>query len=73
MIKIVVDSSCDLPDDYFKEKDIKVIPLYFKVKDRFYRDGVDIKSEEFVELLKKEKILLHLNLLFRILSIHIKI
>jgi len=55
MIKIVVDSSCDLPDDYFKEKDIKVIPLYFKVKDRFYRDGVDIKSEEFVELLKKRK------------------
>jgi len=55
MIKIVVDSSCDLPDEYFKEKDIKVIPLYFKVKDKFYRDGVDIKSEEFVELLKKEK------------------
>lgn len=55
MIKIVVDSSCDLPDDYIKEKDIKVIPLYLKVKDKFYKDGVDIKSEEFAELLKKEK------------------
>lgn len=55
MTKIVVDSSCDLPDDYIKEKDIKVIPLYLKVGDKFYKDGVDIKSEEFVELLKKEK------------------
>jgi len=55
MIKIVVDSSCDLPDEYIKEKDIKVIPLYLKVGDKFYKDGVDIKSEEFVELLKKEK------------------
>lgn len=55
MIKIVVDSSCDLPDDYVKEKDIKVIPLYLKIGDKFYKDGVDIKSEEFVELLKKEK------------------
>lgn len=55
MIKIVVDSSCDLPDDFIKEKDIKVIPLYLKIGDKFYKDGVDIKSEEFVELLKKEK------------------
>jgi len=55
MTKIVVDSSCDLPDEYFKEKDIKIIPLYLKVGDKFYKDGVDIKSEEFVELLKKEK------------------
>lgn len=55
MIKIVVDSACDLPEDYMKEKNIKIIPLYLKVGDKFYRDGVDIKSEEFVELIKKER------------------
>lgn len=55
MIKIVVDSSCDLPQEYIEEKNIKVIPLYLKVGDKFYRDGVDIKSDEFVEILKKEK------------------
>lgn len=55
MIKIVVDSGCDLPEEYLKEKDIKVIPLYLKLDDKFLRDGIDIKGEEFFDLLKKNK------------------
>ncbi|MBC7194337.1 MAG: DegV family protein [Caldisericia bacterium] len=55
MIKIVVDSSCDLPEEYLKEKDIKVIPLYLKMKDKFLKDGVDIKGKEFFNLLKEHK------------------
>ncbi len=55
MIKLVVDSGCDLPEKYLKENDIKVIPLYLKLDDKFLRDGIDIKSEEFFELLKKNK------------------
>lgn len=55
MIKMVVDSGCDLPEEYLKEKDIKVIPLYLKLDDKFLRDGIDIKGEEFFDLLKKNK------------------
>lgn len=55
MIKIVIDSGCDLPEDYLKEKDIKVIPLYLKLNDKFLKDGVDIKPNEFFELIKKNK------------------
>ncbi|MCX8095147.1 MAG: DegV family protein [Caldisericia bacterium] len=55
MIKIVIDSGCDLPDDYLKEKDIKVIPLYLKLNDKFLKDGVDIKGKEFFNILKENK------------------
>lgn len=55
MIKIVIDSGCDLPEDYLKEKDIKVIPLYLKLNDKFLKDGIDIKPNEFFELIKKIK------------------
>lgn len=55
MIKIVIDSGCDLPEEYIKEKDIKVIPLYLKLDDKFLRDGIDIKGKEFFDLLKKNK------------------
>ncbi|MDI6861355.1 MAG: DegV family protein [Caldisericia bacterium] len=55
MIKVVIDSGCDLPEEYLKEKDIRVIPLYLKLDDKFLRDGIDIKPQEFFELLKKNK------------------
>lgn len=55
MIKIVVDSGCDLPEEYLKDKDIKVVPLYLKLDHKFLRDGIDIKSNEFFNLLKENK------------------
>jgi DegV family protein with EDD domain len=55
MIKIVVDSGCDLPEEYLKEKNITVIPLYLKIKDKFLKDGIDVKGEEFFKLLKEHK------------------
>lgn len=41
MIKIVVDSGCDLPEEYLKNK--------------FLKDGVDIKGKEFFNLKKERK------------------
>lgn len=55
MIKIVIDSGCDLPEEYLKEKDIKVIPLYLKLNDKFLRDGIDIKGKDFFNILKENK------------------
>jgi DegV family protein with EDD domain len=54
-VKIVTDSTCDLPKDIIQELDITVIPLTVRFGQESYRDGIDITSEEFFERLKKSK------------------
>lgn len=54
-IKIVTDSTCDLPGYLLKEYDITVMPLTVRLGGESYRDGVDITSEEFFERLCKSK------------------
>ena len=46
-IKIVTDSTCDLPDELVKSLGITVIPLYINIGDQGYLDGVDISRQEF--------------------------
>ncbi|MBN2556739.1 MAG: DegV family protein [Anaerolineales bacterium] len=46
-LKIVTDSTCDLPLDIVKELDIRVIPLFINIGKKGYLDGVDITREEF--------------------------
>ena len=46
-LKIVTDSTCDLPMDIVKELDIRVIPLFINIGKNSYLDGVDITREEF--------------------------
>jgi DegV family protein with EDD domain len=46
-IKIVTDSTCDLPQTVIKELDIPVIPLYINVGSAGYLDGVELTREEF--------------------------
>ena len=46
-IKIVTDSTCDLPDELVKSLGIMVIPLYINIGDQGYLDGVDISRQEF--------------------------
>lgn len=47
MIKIVTDSSCDLPEKMMKEYDIKVVPLNIEIEGKPYKENVDITAEEF--------------------------
>lgn len=47
MIRIVTDSTCDLPQETIRKYDIRVVPLYINVGDKGYLDGVDITREEF--------------------------
>ncbi|MBE6082264.1 MULTISPECIES: DegV family protein [Tissierellales] len=53
MIKIIVDSTCDLPQDILKEYDIKVMPLNVLINDVEYRDRVDIQTDQVYEYMKK--------------------
>jgi DegV family protein with EDD domain len=51
MIKIVTDSTCDLPAEIIKKYDITVIPCYINFPEKSYLDGVDLSREEFYEKL----------------------
>lgn len=46
-IKIVTDSTCDLPEETVNELNITVIPLYINQGNNSYLDGVDLTREEF--------------------------
>ena len=46
-IKIVTDSTCDLPQDVIRDLDITVVPLYINIGDQGFLDGVDISRKEF--------------------------
>ncbi|HEY3311822.1 MAG TPA: DegV family protein [Anaerolineales bacterium] len=46
-IRIVTDSTCDLPADVVDQYGITVIPLSINVGDKSFLDGVDLSREEF--------------------------
>lgn len=50
-IKIVTDSTCDLPPDVISELDITVVPCYINFPEQSYLDGVEITKKEFYEKL----------------------
>ncbi len=50
-VRIVTDSTCDLPADIINKYRISVIPLYINVGSQGYLDGVDITRQEFYQKL----------------------
>ncbi|GAA0491619.1 DegV family protein [Salinibacillus aidingensis] len=52
-VKIITDSSCDLPNDYYKDYDIDMVPLTVHVNDQDYRDVKDIESKTVYDAMKK--------------------
>lgn len=46
MIKIVVDSTCDLPEELMESNDIKSLPLRVSLNDREYLDKVTIQVDD---------------------------
>lgn len=51
MIKLVVDSACDISKEYAQANNIDVLPLHVKIGDTDYLDGVTISGHEFFEKL----------------------
>jgi DegV family protein with EDD domain len=47
MIRIVTDSTCDLPNEVIKELNIAVVPLFINIGDKGFLDGVDISRKDF--------------------------
>ena len=50
-VRIVTDSTCDLPEEIVAEYGITVVPLYINFGDESYLDGVEISRAEFYERL----------------------
>lgn len=46
-IKIVTDSTCDLPPEIVREHAVTVLPLYINIGSASYLDGVDLTRQEF--------------------------
>jgi len=50
-IKIVTDSTCDLPPEVIKQHGITIVPLYVHVDGKDFRDGIDLSRQEFYQRL----------------------
>ena len=51
-IKIVTDSTSDIPKNLAQELGIEILPLTLTVNENEYRDGIDITQQEFYEILE---------------------
>ena len=53
-VRVVTDSTSDIPAQVAQELGITVVPLYIHFGNEVHRDGVDISAEEFYARLVKE-------------------
>ncbi len=53
-VRIVTDSTADIPHDIVNELGIMVIPLKVSFGRDVYRDGIDIQSSEFIKRIETE-------------------
>ncbi|PID56667.1 hypothetical protein CSB45_10565 [candidate division KSB3 bacterium] len=51
-VKVVTDTTCDLPKEVLERYDIKLVPTFITIGDNVYRDTFDLEVEAFYELLK---------------------
>jgi len=56
VVRIVTDSSADLPAQLAQELGITVVPLYVRFGEKVYRERVDISEDEFYERLAHDPI-----------------
>jgi fatty acid kinase fatty acid binding subunit len=56
-IKVVADSTSDLPEQVVRELGITVVPALVQFGDKVYRDGVDLSTREFYHRLQTNSVL----------------
>ncbi|MCL2361850.1 MAG: DegV family protein [Defluviitaleaceae bacterium] len=54
-IKILADSTCDLPEELLKKHDIRIIPLSIYAGETVHKDGVDIMPYDIFEYVNSGK------------------
>ncbi len=56
-IRIVTDSTCDLPPEIIDQFQITVVPIYVNLGDKSYQDGIDLDRNEFYASLENLRIM----------------
>ncbi len=56
MVKIVTDSTCDIPEDILKKFDITTIPILIVFGTETYRERIDITPAQFYKRLVESKV-----------------
>ncbi|SFC94579.1 DegV family protein [Clostridium uliginosum] len=56
-IKIITDSTADLPKELYEKYDIEVLPVIINFGEESYLDGVEINPDKIFEKIKKDNIL----------------
>ena len=56
-VKVVTDSTSDLPPDVATSLDITVVPAQVQFGDRVYQDGVDLSTDDFYRMLRTSPVL----------------
>ncbi len=56
-IRIVTDSTADLPPGWITEEEITVVPVYVRFGEEVYRDNVEISREAFYKRLRAGEVL----------------
>ncbi len=54
-VKVIVDSTCDLPQELAEKFDIDIVPVYIHYEDKMYADGIDLKVEDYYKMLREFK------------------
>ncbi|MDD4808388.1 MAG: DegV family protein [Oscillospiraceae bacterium] len=54
MTKIIVDSTCDLPQGYAEKHGIAVLPLHVLINGKEYRDGVDLTVDQVYAYMRQD-------------------
>jgi DegV family protein with EDD domain len=57
MIKVVVDSTCDLPTELYQQHDITVVPINIQFGTESYKDGVEIDRATFFRKIEESGVL----------------
>ncbi|MGL4990174.1 MAG: DegV family protein [Sarcina sp.] len=56
-IKIITDSTCDLPQDIIEKYDIEVMPVLINFGEESYLEGIEITRDEMIERIEREDVL----------------
>ena len=49
MVKIIADSTCDLSPELIERYQIRILPLFVRLDEKEYLDGVDITPDELFD------------------------
>jgi len=52
VMKVIVDSTCDLPEDLAKKYDIDIIPVFVHHEGKSFADRIDLTPDSFYDILR---------------------